>query len=474
MSAIVVQLCATRAISRFACGAFFSLSLAGCGYSPVIVGDTLSYNVAVADSTNQMLLLNIVRTSQRKPTYYTRLEGNTETVGISSSNTLSLPLSHAKALNSPAAAGVYASKTVNISAITAALGLTPTDSSLLNLQTLDDQKYQYGMMSIVDNPTIQFFWNEGIQKDLLLLLFVGSADISRDHLEELQNHFKQCDLKDERGAYCKAYKEGMDNVKLVTLCGGHGPDDVVFINDPAIEGPVGANKAFCFRKLVQGLLAIHLDMSDAGDKPVEKDLSQRVIDEPKVRAEIIKEGLKVVENGGSYALCKSAGTSKFTINQDTLHERISAKKKPDPCQEKDDTEQADSVDLKALGLDLTIRSFEGIVYYLGENVRAEASGSGNLPQVLSRDGNYTADLFVALQDDDTTPSVLKVSEGGHSYAIPERCNGYRAIPRPGCDEENPAHDSMQVLSLVNQIWGLNKQSNTNPANPTVVVAAPTP
>ena len=44
---------------------------AGCQYSPNMLDRAVAYNRVVADSTNQVLLLNIVRASERLPTYYT-------------------------------------------------------------------------------------------------------------------------------------------------------------------------------------------------------------------------------------------------------------------------------------------------------------------------------------------------------------------------------------------------------------------
>ena len=53
---------------------------------------TVAYNRAVANSTNQVLLLNVVRASQRLPTYYTRLEGDASSLGLTPNASLSLPL----------------------------------------------------------------------------------------------------------------------------------------------------------------------------------------------------------------------------------------------------------------------------------------------------------------------------------------------------------------------------------------------
>ena len=48
----------------------------------------------------------------------------------------------------------------------------------MTLQTLDDQKYQNGMMTPVPLKNIQAFQDEGYQRDLLFMMFLSSVQIS--------------------------------------------------------------------------------------------------------------------------------------------------------------------------------------------------------------------------------------------------------------------------------------------------------
>ena len=65
---------------------------AACEYRAHNARPHLAYNRAVASSTNQVLLLNVVRASERLPTYYTRLEGDAASMALTPSSSLSLPL----------------------------------------------------------------------------------------------------------------------------------------------------------------------------------------------------------------------------------------------------------------------------------------------------------------------------------------------------------------------------------------------
>src|ERR1700742_859164 len=69
---------------------------AACEYAPTMLDRTVAYNRTVANSTNQVLLLNVVRASERLPTYYTRLEGDASSLAVTPNASLSLPLGNAR------------------------------------------------------------------------------------------------------------------------------------------------------------------------------------------------------------------------------------------------------------------------------------------------------------------------------------------------------------------------------------------
>jgi hypothetical protein len=158
---------------------------AGCQYSPDMLDRTIAYNRAVANSTNQVLLLNVVRASERLPTYYTRLEGDASSLSLAPNGSLSLPLGNAHSFENDlntGATGALTSGTskgvTSLAGIAGVFGLSSSESNLLTLQTLDDQKYQNGMMTAVPLKNIQAFQDEGYQRDLLFMMFFSSIAIS--------------------------------------------------------------------------------------------------------------------------------------------------------------------------------------------------------------------------------------------------------------------------------------------------------
>ena len=161
------------------------LGCAACQYAPDMLDRTVAYNRTVANSTNQVLLLNVVRASERLPTYYTRLEGDASSLALTPNASLSLPLGNARSFENdintePGRRGHLRHHQRHHLAgkLRWRVGLQASESNLLTLQTLDDQKYQNGMMTPVPLKNIQAFQDEGYQRDLLFMMFFSSIAIS--------------------------------------------------------------------------------------------------------------------------------------------------------------------------------------------------------------------------------------------------------------------------------------------------------
>ena len=128
------------------------------------------------------------------------------------------------------------------------------------------------------------------------------------------------------------------------------------------------------------------------------------------------------------------------------------------------------------------RSFEGMIYYLGEAVRYQEirapipSASPACWAAIRRwRGNgYFETMFYSsshLPDDDAAVTVR--DDAGKTFACPNPA--CRPSARPGgrpvaCSAEYPDNESLQVLNFVNQVWGLQKESVQGPTSPLVVVS----
>jgi hypothetical protein len=134
------------------------------------------------------------------------------------------------------------------------------------------------------------------------------------------------------------------------------------------------------------------------------------------------------------------------------------------------------------------RSLEAMVYYLGQIIRrrvelvdTETRASFLAPIVFNSDDDPTgpkdvttiAVKEVELFDVTTTAPkgdpIVQVEHGGTTYFVPSLkvCNEPPKIEE--CTAQNPDHASPQVLTLLNQIWGLQKTATTLPAPSSVTV-----
>jgi hypothetical protein len=129
------------------------LGVGACQYSPDIPTRAIDYNRSVARATNQILLLNIMRASDREPRYFTRLGTDSAQNGITAGFTATLPFP-------------------DVTRGSAGVAGAGTSANTFTLENLDDKKYQVGAMQPVEVSTIYDLWSQGIQADLLGLLFV--------------------------------------------------------------------------------------------------------------------------------------------------------------------------------------------------------------------------------------------------------------------------------------------------------------
>jgi len=546
---------------------------AGCQYSPDALDRTIAYNRAVSGSTNQLLLLNVVRASERLPTYYSRLEGDSASLGLSPTASLGIPLAKSRSLEgdvNATAAGVITGSTLKsvatLAGLAATLGLQATESNLLTLQTLDDQKYQNGIMSPVPLMHIQAFQDEGYQRDLLFLMFMSSVRLSEDLLGPIDNAVvARCgELGLPSGALrtfslaqqiC-AYIAGNPYQRFFTPAGAApGPnfafslrtclqdggairDDrpgnmVTFTNDPAREpsrAMLAPHPAVCFQILLNDLLVLGLRIGSAEDIPFElvDTVPAEVAGNPAFRAQMIQQKYALKQTaGGMWAICrKKEQDNGFTLTfidpvpaaltrQDPLSmllQHLTPQRMPNApsdCEAKNPVPQeaappagvnpnldlqavigtgdeaagaAKPVKLSSDKVAFSTRSFEAMIYYLGEALRYEQSDnsdSASFIRVLGRNPavagqNYYETMFFAsthLSDTDAAVSVK--DDSGATYAVPNACVSLpvqlSSERNVGCTVEYPDNESLQLLTFLNQVWGLQKESVASPGLPGVVI-----
>ena len=137
--------------------------------------------------------------------------------------------------------------------------------------------------------------------------------------------------------------------------------------------------------------------------------------------------------------------------------------------------------LSADKIALSTRSFEGMIYYLGETLRHEEDQDADpltFPRVLGRNpalsgGGYYEIMFYGSSHLNSGDAAVSVRDDtGTTYAIPKSCMAASPSQSSGqvtCSSEYPDNESLPLMNFVNQVWGLQKESVQGPTSPLVVV-----
>lgn len=539
-----------RLLARLLLPALAALGVAACQYSPDIVDRTIAYNRAVADSTNQLLLLNILRNAQRLPTYYSRLEGDTASASINPSLSLTQPFGRGHSLETDTAAGgaIALKETTALNAITSLLGLQGTESNTLNLQTLDDQKYQQGMMSPVSLRIFKAFFDEGYSQDLLMYLFVARIRVRHDLVATLDGAVgERCGqlgndpsvLGAFEGQACH-YRDVSGAAGQLAACMPPSGDDramVAFDNDPAHEAQGGRHPQLCFERLVMDLLILGAAVNPTGNETyrfIDGPVTASLANDPHFRAQLLQQGFTLLPavrgngHGGmardsaQWVVCeKDASPGGFSLSvpasrkgagkpldilatalkmPETAPHTDSYQRTcaivPDPPATKPAPEPAGTpigprtVALSSSKIEFTIRSFESMMYFLGEIARTDlASGDPAMRPVLipilGRNPEYSQTpstaywdtLFYVSKNLASADTALSIKDDhGQSYAVPKPCLATPGADVPAlasgrsiaCSAEYPDNESLVVLNLMNEVWGLQKEQASSPAAAVII------
>ena len=430
------------------------LMLAGC-QSAVMSDQTIAYNEAVADSTNQFFLLNVLRARDRFPLYYTRSTGN----------------------SASGSAGGAISTDIENWHFLPTIGATAGGGNAVSLANLDDQKFMRGVLTPVPLSTLGFYVDQGWPKEVVMQMFINSMEIDRDLVGEMAARFDdRCDLGRHTG-YCDTRRPlGADgepmprpSAYLRNRCLEGSDKTVTFHNDPS-----DADGSLCFRAMLRVLISLGLGVSTRDEYTVV------VPNLPPASAHNL-EGLsnaaaaKLVvarRKDGDFAVCSKDEVSSFTLDPDAFAAGVAtaggffdrpnlattslSSNLPTSCA------AAASPAPAAAGAEppvfsFTTRSLDSMLYYLGEDLRAGDS-------VTIWTGHHAprlAEIPLFMVERGSSHELVGIDYRGSHYAIPDQCGDDMT-----CEQQ---HRSLQVLSLLNQIWGLQKEASEAPTVPVVSV-----
>ncbi|MFN8095610.1 MAG: hypothetical protein U0599_25910 [Vicinamibacteria bacterium] len=137
-----------------------ALAASGCVSAAQISQRTVNYNVAVESARNEMLLLNVIRARERRAMVFTgltRISGSLRKeaqVGI---------------------AGTVGQGMPNNAAVAPSFGVS--DAPSFDIAVLDSQEFTRGIMTPITFELVEYFWDQGYPREILLYLGVERVEV---------------------------------------------------------------------------------------------------------------------------------------------------------------------------------------------------------------------------------------------------------------------------------------------------------
>jgi hypothetical protein len=447
--------------------AFMQSACVSSRLAPTVV----SYNLAVEQAQNEMLLLNAVRAAKKQPLYLTDISKITGSIKRDLTASLTLPFGYLHG-------GIGANNT-------ASPGTTYSVNPTFDISILDTQDFMRGFLRPVDPEVFAYYWNQGWPKDLLLHLFVQQVEII-----------------------------------------GSAPADktILYDNHPRSEPKGGNEDLMCFNEWVSAFLAAtpHFISTDTEHSRFGPTLSDTKIQGFSDAIAAEKQGLRlelVPSKAASTSTSDTAQQFQLKIIKKEYKLQVGPRELALHCpglqfETRDEINEPVASHLHILGFTratigqadapktkeevkeivLKLRSPEGIIYYLGQIIRMERNNR-LVPRVaveLQKDRYGLVPLFVAFPtsggDEKITgfppcrKNSVKITDAeGERYIIPREPwkipskdqPGLSSLsdlklddyiqPIDGCD----SGESMHVMSILTQLISLQKVAQDFPTTSTV-------
>ncbi len=408
--------------------------LCGCTQERLYARDLTAANTAQQNAFNQVMLLNVLRSRDRQPRAYSRFSALRGAASLSPGIGLSTPFGPGAPAN----------------------GLTNAWAGSLSqsddMAPQDDQDFYRGVLTPVSNAVWSLYQDQNWPPDLLFHVFVEQIKVSSETFTELN-----------RAADEICAKDGAGDALLKWQCPARAAPDcpvwkqktldqvlIVLSNEPSDKCERGHFEAFAFTLLVLGF-RIDKDGADAVGPVLpasafKKDIgwAWKLHDGDISVKPVTDDKGKVI----GYALKQSGGYAAHLLNykprgatDDKAQVLVAPKSEA--------VSAARHAGAGSLKIFITPRSADGMVYYLGEAVRA--ADKGEMPTMI-RTSSGPRPLIRVLPGCAGDPAVcVTFRDTGYSIAYDDGSMG------------------LQTFELMKQVFALyNKGSAPTTAAVTIV------
>ena len=435
-----------------------AMLLSGCADFPTMTDRAVAWNQTVADASNEVMLMNIVRASLREPMYFTRVNTNSALMEIDPKLGFTIPLSGAD-------------KSMDI-------GITATNTNTVTFDSLSDSEFINGIMTPVTPDHFRFFTAAGWGRELPSLLFVTRIELEAAVLPALHHAVDvECKLP-SRGetSLCLFWNDPSENPDTHKECfrADKSAKNAIFLNNPGNPG--------CFQTVLRALLVLNFAVDDRSytKKVIDGDFPDSVWKSPEFQIEAIKQNyfrykdaLLKKSTATVFQIFPAASASQAALaSYDTMAdagEKTCETESKSPPQADPHTGQYDLFYRNCKFGEITLRSPEGMIYFIGQVVRQELaigsqSSGGQMMLILPVTANGLSSfklvpLFVVAEGNASHDNQILVLHHGKTYAIPSI----------GDNNEEPTHGSLDVLALIEITWGMQKKAAATPVSGPVTV-----
>ncbi|HEV3459457.1 MAG TPA: hypothetical protein VHG32_23145 [Thermoanaerobaculia bacterium] len=406
--------------------------LDGC-VARTIRTSAVSYNLSLEDSENETLLLNVIRSDERRPMYLSTISKVTGSTKAEGTLSAMVPFAQYGRAMTGAMTGLFSATPGST------FNLNPT----FDVTPLNTQEFMTGFLTPVDKKTLAYFYGQGWAPGLLLNMLV--TRVVKDDGTTILNQPGSAAFKTWVDAFVnKAYE-----VKTVKSCQKVGP--------LLTEKQLGQ-----LSDLVAAIddgLTVH-ELKDGEGKPSGKFQTLRITDDLQFVAP--------AQAAPAQAAPAQAAPAQIAPAQ-AAPQSTPGQAKPDPldhCDEESVGVEATTVaggvkvanDATAKPTEtLILRSPEAIVYYLGELTRYFETVSHPLVKAIMHKGSSEETVFVARaasKMEGCSKGDVTVNYGEKRYIVPEA----HQVSRQPTDICPDPGRSMQALSLISELIALQKSA----------------
>jgi hypothetical protein len=427
-----------RAIRALRLAAFVAIvgTAVACSFHRTLGEQAVDFNRSVAESESRVLLLNVLRSRDRLPQYYTGLTQIRGSLSGTLASTLSIP---------------FGGGSDNKNAISPTFSMASSPS--FDLSVLDSKEFFRGITDPVSLETFRYYWDQGWPRDVLAYMLVRAVRLEAPDgqiVHEITSHGERSEPFDEFVRELAADGSLLDQPFWTTGPTPFGPKLTALTGEAVVDA-----KAKGLGFAVAGGPNVEVQLTSGTSVSLTCLACSQVVwknfraTAPATYARFAECGSQVGETARGRVMSglPAAELRLFQLRSpdppaemEVLVPQGTPKPKEDP---KDDCPK----------LNLLLRSPEAMIYFLGETLRSPERA----PRVRPPEGppatNADVPLFT-LEESRWPWGLFAVRHRGHFYAVPAELETSRTL---------------SALALIRQLFALQKSREDLPTTRAVTV-----